>query len=484
MHKSEEVNEQQNKSEDDLSSKSALPVSITSNVLVRQLYTLTAYIAAEQSQPYNNDHLLYWLLQQNCFDVPVSELDALMVDVASRRYKDNKISLRELVKETAHRPPVDLFDKGASKQLKAAAHLLQQCFERLPTLNLLQYLNWLVFELSTKMNMAGSGISKPDEHLVQLLRYTEHQVESEPTLSLSQWVTRFPTQHAFLPAQRLTPFIQPLDKAITDKLVKRFVFSATALNCFLQCPLSFYYTHILCVPQPGNTAMALGTAVHTALQFLFEQMQAARGRFPPCIAFIDSFIACMLKHQQQFTPAQFEQRLAYGKAVLQRYYDRYIFEWNKVVVLERHLRNVQVHGVPVKGKPDKLEFIGNRVNVVDYKTGSYQKAATSLLPPNEQNAKGGSYWRQAVFYALLVNNSNSRNWQVESATFDFIEATEEDEFMKVNLAITAADTTTVTQQLSYAWQKVQQHNFYTGCGKSNCYWCNRVIEVTIEKVGE
>ena len=33
-----------------------------------------------------------------------------------------------------------------------------------------------------------------------------------------------------------------------------------------------------------------------------------------------------------------------------------------------------MNGVPIKGKLDKLEFIGKEVNVVDYKTGDPEKA--------------------------------------------------------------------------------------------------------------
>ncbi len=40
--------------------------------------------------------------------------------------------------------------------------------------------------------------------------------------------------------------------------------------------------------------------------------------------------------------------------------------------------------------------------------------------------------------------------------------------------ITPEDTTTVTEQLYNVWEKIQAKDFYTGCGKEECRWCNFV----------
>ena len=65
--------------------------------------------------------------------------------------------------------------------------------------------------------------------------------------------------------------------------------------------------------------------------------------------------------------------------------------------------------VPIKGKLDKLEFFGKDVNVVDYKTGDPEKAKEKLLPPNDKKPNGGDYWRQAVFYKILVDNYEQKH---------------------------------------------------------------------------
>jgi len=131
-----------------------------------------------------------------------------------------------------------------------------------------------------------------------------------------------------------------------------------------------------------------------------------------------------------------------------------------------------VNGVPLKGKLDKLEFVGKDVNVVDYKTGDPDKSNDKMKPPNDKQPLGGDYWRQAVFYKILVDNFGKKDWKVVSTEFDFVEPDNKKRYQKRKLYITSEDTTTVIQQITDTWYKIQNHEFYTGCGKSDCHYCN------------
>jgi DNA helicase-2/ATP-dependent DNA helicase PcrA len=130
--------------------------------------------------------------------------------------------------------------------------------------------------------------------------------------------------------------------------------------------------------------------------------------------------------------------------------------------------------VPIKGKLDKLEFDGKNVNVVDYKTGDPDKGRTKLQPPNDKEPNGGDYWRQAVFYKLLVDNYDQKNWKALSTEFDFIEPDKKKNYRREKLVISPADITTVTEQITATWQKIQNREFHKGCGKEDCHWCNFV----------
>jgi DNA helicase-2/ATP-dependent DNA helicase PcrA len=269
------------------------------------------------------------------------------------------------------------------------------------------------------------------------------------------------------------PEIERIEADFIDKVLDKFSMNVTALNSYLKCPLQFYFQNLVRVPSGKSEATEFGSAIHDALQKLFEKMQQT-DRFPGKDEFFNDFKKYMERHRESFTKEQFARRMEYGQEVLTNYYDQNIHTWNKIVAVERSIRNVVVQGVPLKGKLDKLEFDGKDVNVVDYKSGDIDKAKDKLKPPHDKDPNGGDYWRQAVFYKILVDHYEQKNWKVVSTEFDFIEPDKKKQYRKEKIVITPQDITTVTQQIKTVWQKIQDRDFYTGCGKPDCHWCNFV----------
>jgi DNA helicase-2/ATP-dependent DNA helicase PcrA len=230
---------------------------------------------------------------------------------------------------------------------------------------------------------------------------------------------------------------------------------------------------LLRIPSGKNEATEFGSAVHYALERFFLRMKDSQ-IFPPVEILLDDFSWYMRRHRENFTKESFARRMEQGAIIIPAYYHQYIQSWNKTVLVELNIRGVTVQGVPVKGKIDKLEFTGNNVNVVDYKTGNVDNAQKKLLAPNEKQPNGGDYWRQAVFYKLLLDGYGQKKWNVTSSEFDFIEPDSKNNFQKKKIMIEPADLTTVTHQLTHVWQRIQEKDFYKGCGKPECHWCNFV----------
>ena len=277
------------------------------------------------------------------------------------------------------------------------------------------------------------------------------------------------------------PEIEKAEEDFITGLLDKFVMNVTALNNYLNCPLGFYYKNLIRIPTGKSEATEFGSAVHYALEKLFRKMsEGARGQdgkkeiFPSPAEMINDFNWYMKRHRENFTKEAFERRMEYGEEVLRNYYDKYINSWNKVVAIERNIKAVLANNIPVKGKLDKLEFNGKEVNVVDYKSGNIENALPKMKGPNDKDPNGGDYWRQAVFYKILIDNYEQKDWKVISTEFDFIEPDKKGEYRKEKIIITPADIETVKQQLTEVWHKIRAHDFYTGCGKAECYWCNFV----------
>jgi DNA helicase-2/ATP-dependent DNA helicase PcrA len=272
---------------------------------------------------------------------------------------------------------------------------------------------------------------------------------------------------------KAAPEIELVDKKYIDRLLENYSLSVTHLSNYLDCPIKYYYQNLIRVPAAKSESMAFGSAIHTTLQALFEKMKVNNNTFQGKEAMLDDFRGSMYRNRESFTKEQYQLRIEYGEKILSAYYDFYFNKWNKIVIVERAIRNVEVEGIPINGKLDKLEFNGKFVNVVDYKTGRYDNARKKLKRPGEGEPNGGDYWRQAVFYKILLDNQKTNDWEAISTDFDFIEPVK-DEYKKENIKITAEDIEIVTGQIVDTWDKIHKHEFKKGCGKEDCHWCNFV----------
>ncbi len=341
------------------------------------------------------------------------------------------------------------------------------------------------------------ALTRAEQHLtVSYFNYDEKGKEKEHSMFIAEMmstnaikimevtadVTAIQEFNILEMANTQRPVLAQLEEDIISRKLEKFTMNVTALNTYLNCPISFYYQKLIQIPSSKNENTEFGSAVHDALQTFFTKMiqsaeTVADKVFPSVVALLNYFETSMHKRRESFTKEQFKKRLEYGPIILTNYYHKYVDDLEKFVAVERGINGVVVKNVPIKGKVDKIEFTGNNVNVVDYKTGDYEKAKKikkEFEAPNEKNEIGGNYWRQAVFYKILIDNMPDKNWKVLTTEFDFIEPDTNKQYHREKIVITPEDITTVTQQIVTVWGKIQNREFYSGCGAATCHWCNFV----------
>jgi DNA helicase-2/ATP-dependent DNA helicase PcrA len=74
----------------------------------------------------------------------------------------------------------------------------------------------------------------------------------------------------------------------------------------------------------------------------------------------------------------------------------------------------------------------------------------------------------------MLDNYPNKEWNVTGVEFDFIEPTKKKEYVREKVIINPDDIATVKEQVRTTTQKIQNKDFYTGCGKEECHWCNFV----------
>ena len=270
------------------------------------------------------------------------------------------------------------------------------------------------------------------------------------------------------------PQIAPLEKAVVKDLLKDFKLSVSTFNRYLYCPLSFYYETVLKIPSVNTEAASYGTAMHHALMVLFEKMVRSKGKVYPALKhFLGYFNEEMKRQVGYFTKEEYERRLELGRTNLTTIYEAYLPRWHKEVRAEYSIKNVQVDGVPLKGTIDKIEYLKDKkAHIVDYKTGSHTPA--KLAKPSTKNPQGGSYWRQLVFYKILLESYQSGELVVPSGEIFYVDPAPNGQLESKRITISGKDTQLVKELIVEVYQKILAHDFYKGCGKPKCTWCNFV----------
>jgi DNA helicase-2/ATP-dependent DNA helicase PcrA len=276
---------------------------------------------------------------------------------------------------------------------------------------------------------------------------------------------------ALLLSEPPTPSGSIQDPAALNSLLQDFRLSVSALNRYLDCPLSFYYEYILKVPSQESEASLYGKIMHATMQKIFEQMLASKTkRFPTEDVASAIFEKEIRRRRGFFGPAGYERVLAGGRQNLVQYVRQHADSWCKQVKLECRIQNAQLNGIPLTGVIDKIEFLDHgAVNIVDYKTGSSDEK--KWRRPTEKNPNGGIYWRQLVFYKILLEAGRFVGNTATSGEIAFLEADKNGQFQHTELHYTHEDTRRLRHIIEHVYQRILAHDFFAGCQKPECPWC-------------
>jgi hypothetical protein len=250
-----------------------------------------------------------------------------------------------------------------------------------------------------------------------------------------------------------------------DEMFSRSV-SASALNKYLNCPLDFYYQRILDFGEEeaieeeveSNT---FGTFIHNVLEELFKRFArhdkegVKRIPQPPSITSFD--IDDMLKQHEELIRKEFlkhfdndKDAFATGKNLLSfqmalelterilRQEKKFLMEQKDPVFieyleLELHAdMEVEIHGrkktLHFKGFMDRIDSIGNKVRIIDYKSGKVKDADVTISEIKDDSKLihyfgGTKHAVQLIMYCYLYKE-NFGELPAEASIYSLINISE------------------------------------------------------------
>jgi DNA helicase-2/ATP-dependent DNA helicase PcrA len=234
---------------------------------------------------------------------------------------------------------------------------------------------------------------------------------------------------------------------LKDYLTNHYKFNVSHLSSYLRCPLCFYYKTILRIPQNKEKFSSFGTAIHAALSALYLKKSKDE---------IIQIFEQSLKNER-LPKSDYLWCLSNGKKILVEYYDQYKDSIKENNECEHNFvnENIVYKNIPLTGKIDLIEKTENgKINVIDFKTGNVDNKYKELSPD-------GDYYRQIVFYKLLLDLKNDTRLQYNQGIIDFVEKSKlKKSFIRKEINVTDDDLNKLKTQIEEVYQKILNLEFF------------------------
>lgn len=267
-----------------------------------------------------------------------------------------------------------------------------------------------------------------------------------------------------------------LNHKLIDEYAENLVLTASIINQYLDCPRKFYFEEIIKVPRLDNAHLGLGTSLHEALYEFFNQYLKNSSFETEYL--VEFFISSLKRNEWYFTLDEYNALIRKFSHLLPRFFrqNKSIWQDIKSYKLEYFIDNVQLNNVPLKGKLDQVLNYGDHSIIIDFKSGQGDSSgANKKLPARSTKSRtGGDYWRQAMFYKILLDLDKSNTWRTKNANILFLQTDKLDPDTFTNKQYNFDNTDDMlymSQIISEVYQKIKNHEFITGCDKPECEWC-------------
>ncbi|WP_299762086.1 PD-(D/E)XK nuclease family protein [uncultured Dokdonia sp.] len=277
----------------------------------------------------------------------------------------------------------------------------------------------------------GVGATEKSRFILQLELEGIHPIRHEVATPAVTMTT--------LPSQSITK-----TTAVIESLKGLFAsgLSPSAIGTYLRNPLEFYYKYVLGIKELDEVeeivaANTMGTIIHNALEYLYKPYVNTK--------LTTGHIDTMLSKITPVIKAQFDlifksMNLSKGKnliiyEVIQRYLVNFLaFEKQsiqkgddiRIIQLEQQLQTpLQQDQLPfttvLKGTADRIEIRNNEVRIIDYKSGSVDRADLIIKEWSDLLLPEGRYEKafQVLLYTYMLYKSNGITFPAKAGIISF-----------------------------------------------------------------
>ena len=246
--------------------------------------------------------------------------------------------------------------------------------------------------------------------------------------------------------------------------------NVSALNNYLDCPKKYLYRNLIQLPDTLSVNLIYGSIIDGALNDFFGQSKQ-KGEILPKKVLLEEFEKHFNKY---YIPEEHEEEyLERGAKALEAYYDEYTSSWHTKIDMQFHARATfgleTGDELTLSGSLDKVEYLDDlfspNINIIDHKTGKTYSEKTKDQREN--------YERQLVFYKLLMEGYEKKDFKVNKTILDFVEKNaKKDKFERHEVEVSGEQVDKLKAEINKMADEVLSMKFLElGCAKRDCQWC-------------
>ncbi len=260
-----------------------------------------------------------------------------------------------------------------------------------------------------------------------------------------------------------------LDTSFIQSIVDDYVLSATGLEAYLQCPLKFFFLHVLKIPETKDSYRLYGTAIHATIERLFDlRKRHPQKQLLTQDALLEIYEYELSRYRYSLKKNEFDHLLENGRSALSNWYTARRRDLPQESFTEVHIQTVEYEGIKMKGTIDRIDEVNDGyIQVVDYKTSTGIVTNAVKSPPKNPLSKNAKGWRQLVFYKLLYQHFRPGTI-VKKGIIDTVSTEPENPMLELELG--PEDSALLLPILQNTWSSIQKL-YFEGCKEKNCKWC-------------
>ncbi len=279
--------------------------------------------------------------------------------------------------------------------------------------------------------------------------------------------------------------IENIDKKALTEYIKEVILSnglsVTALNHYAICPSRFVFKSILKVPEAPTLVSEKGSAMHFAISEIWKEKKKRDNLSKEEIKKIIDTEAqnylgesLLSKNESLVILEDISEQSEAVSASLFEHFNQsgeieteIWFETNEIQSIDGRNLEIRLHG-----KLDSVVEKAGQVYVYDYKTKEAMSENAIRGKTATSEKEKGSYFRQLVFYKLLIQSQKKYRDKEVLPSLVFLKPTISGECKILNLIIADEDIANLRSEISLLLEAVWSDKILdTKCADKSCNYC-------------